>query len=69
MSNPGVTPNIHVNPRVSLMDRKVKICLSGLEAGQAVTLHASVVGDANEIFESHAHYVADKDGKKYAIGT
>lgn len=69
MSNPGVTPNIHVNPRVSLMDRKVKICLSGLEAGQAVTLHASVVGDANEIFESHAHYVADKDGKKYAICT
>lgn len=45
------------------MDRKVKIYISGLEAGQAITLHASVVGDANEIFESHAHYVANKEGK------
>ena len=57
------SPNITVNPRSSLMDRKVKICISGLEAGQAITLHASVVGDANEIFESHAHYVANKEGK------
>lgn len=57
------SPNITVNPRSSLMDRKVKIYISGLEAGQAITLHASVVGDANEIFESHAHYVANKEGK------
>lgn len=59
------SPNITVNPRSSLMDRKVKICISGLEAGQAITLHASVVGDANEIFESHAHYVANKEGKLF----
>ena len=57
------SPNITVSPRSSLMDRKVKICISGLEAGQPITLHASVVGDANEIFESHAHYVADREGK------
>ena len=69
MSNPGVTPNISVSPRSSLIDRKVKICISGLEAGQPVTLHASVVGDANEIFESHAHYVADKEGKVFSLCT
>ncbi|XP_078366122.1 acyl-coenzyme A thioesterase 5-like [Oculina patagonica] len=57
------SPNISVSPRSSLIDRKVKICISGLEAGQPVTLHASVVGDANEIFESHAHYVANSEGK------
>ena len=57
------SPNITVSPRSSLMDRKVKICISGLEARQPITLHASVVGDANEIFESHAHYVANKEGK------
>jgi len=45
------------------MDRKVKICISGLQAGQPITLHASVVGDANEIFESHAHYVANTVGE------
>ncbi|KAJ7392139.1 hypothetical protein OS493_013511 [Desmophyllum pertusum] len=54
--------NMSASPRSSLMDRKVKICISGLEAGQAVTLHASVVSEANEIFESHAHYVANKEG-------
>jgi len=51
------------------MDRKVKICLSGLEAGQPITLHASVVGDANEIFESHAHYVANKEGKQFVTAS
>ena len=61
------SPNITVSPRSSLMDRKVKICISGLEAGQPVTLHASVVGDANEIFESHAHYVADREGKIFIL--
>ena len=55
--------NISVSPRSSLMDCKVKIFISGLEAGQRVTLHASVVGDAKEIFESHAYYIANKQGK------
>ncbi|KAL9978504.1 hypothetical protein ACROYT_G016029 [Oculina patagonica] len=56
------SPIISVSPRSSLIDRKVKICISGLEAGQPITLHASVVGDANEIFESHANYVANNEG-------
>ena len=54
---------ISVSPRSSLIDRKVKICISGLKAGQHVTLHAQVVGDANEVFESHAYYIANKEGK------
>ena len=57
------SPAISVGPRSSLMDRKVKICVTGLEAGQPVTLHALVVGDADEIFESHAHYFANSEGK------
>ena len=63
------SPNITVSPRSSLMDRKVKICISGLEAGQPITLHASVVGDAYEIFESHAHYVANKEGKWFVTAS
>lgn len=55
--------NIFVSPRSSLMDRKIKILISGLEPGQHVTLHASVAGDAKEVFESHAYYIANKEGK------
>lgn len=54
---------ICVSPQSSLMDRLVKICVSGLQAGQQVTLHSSVVGDANEVFESSAHYVANEQGE------
>lgn len=54
---------ISVTPRSSLMDRAVKICISGLKAHQRVTLHAAVVGDGEEVFESHAHYIANKEGK------
>jgi len=59
----GMAANISVSPRSSLMDRKVKILISGLEPGQHVTLHASVAGDAKEVFESHAYYIANKEGK------
>ena len=55
--------NICVSPQSSLMDRLVKICISGLQAGQQVTLHSSVVGDSDEVFESSAHYVANKQGE------
>ena len=63
----GMAANISVIPRSSLMDGKVKICISGLEAGQPVTLHATVVGDVKEVFESHAHYIANKEGKLFKI--
>ena len=53
---------ISVEPKSSLVDTKVKILVSGLERKQNVTLQARIVGEKGEVFESYAHYIADKDG-------
>ena len=53
---------ISVEPNSSLVDKKVKILVSGLEPNQNVTLQARMVGEKGEVFESYAHYIADKDG-------
>ena len=53
---------ISVKPVSSLIDDKVIILASKLEPNQIVTLEARIVGDKGEVFESHAHYVADNEG-------
>ena len=40
-----------------------KIIVAGLKPLQKITLRANVVGDGGEIFQSHAHYLADKHGE------
>ena len=54
---------VRVEPASSLIDDKVRIFVSKLEPKQTVTLEAKIVGDKGEVFVSHAHYIADKDGK------
>ena len=54
---------ISVKPVSSLIDDKVIILASKLEPNQTVTLEARIVGDKGEVFESHAHYVADNEGE------
>ena len=50
-------------PKSSLLDKATKILVGGLKPFQKITLGANIVGDTGEIFDSQAHYVADKDGK------
>ena len=47
----------------SLIDRVTKINVSRLKPLQNITLEARIVGDKGEVFESHAHFIADKDGE------
>ena len=54
---------ISVQPVSSLIDDKVRITASGLRPKQNITLQARIVGDKGEVFESHAHFIADKDGE------
>ena len=54
---------VSVEPLSSLIDDKVRIRASGLQPEQNVTLEARIVGDKGEVFESHAHFIADKDGE------
>lgn len=54
---------ISVEPSSSLIDDEVRIHVSGLKANQAVTLEARIVAEKNEEFESHAHFIACKDGR------
>ena len=50
-------------PRSSLIDKITKINVALLKSGQKVTLGANLFGDSGELFESHAHYIAGKDGE------
>ena len=52
-----------LRPKFSLVDKITKINVARLKPLQKITLTAKVVGDKGEVFESHAHYIADKDGK------
>ena len=54
---------ISVKPVSSLIDEKVRILASKLEPNQTITLEAKIVGDKGKVFQSHAHYVADKEGE------
>ena len=53
---------ISVEPKSGLVDDKVKILVNGLESKQNVTLQARIASEKGEVFESYAHYIADKDG-------
>ncbi|KAL9979732.1 hypothetical protein ACROYT_G017439 [Oculina patagonica] len=54
---------INLSPWSSLIDKITKINVSRLKPLQKITLAAGIVGDKGEVFESHAHYIANKDGE------
>ena len=54
---------LNLGPRSSLIDKITKIYVSRLKPLQNITLGAQIVGDRGETFESHAHFIADKDGE------
>ena len=56
-------PIISVEPKSSLIDDKVRILVCGLKPKQTVTLEAKLLSDKGELFQSHAHFIADKDGE------
>ena len=51
------------SPRSSLVDTTTEINVRNLKPLQRITLEAKLIGDRGELFESYAHYVADKDRK------
>ena len=54
---------LNLGPRSSLIDKITKIYVSRLKPLQNITLGAQIFGDRGETFESHAHFIADKDGE------
>ena len=54
---------LHLRPKSSLIDKITKINVSRLTPLQNITLGAKVVGDKGETFESHAYFIADKNGE------
>jgi hypothetical protein len=54
---------VSVEPSSSLVDEKVRIVVSGLEPKQSVTLEARIEAENGEVFESHAHFIACKEGE------
>ena len=54
---------LKLRPRSSLVDKITKINVSRLKPLQNITLGAEIVGDKGIVFESHAHFIADKDGE------
>ena len=56
----NVTTMVKLRPTSSLVDSMTKTIMAGLKPLQKITLGANIVGDSGEIFQSHAHYIADK---------
>ena len=54
---------LHLRAKSSLIDKITKINVSRLKPLQNITLGAKVVGDKGETFESHAYFIADKNGE------
>ena len=54
---------LSVWPKSSLIDKIAKIYVSRLNPLQKITLGAKLAGDKGQVFESHAHYIADKHGE------
>ena len=54
---------LNLRPKSSLIDKLTRINVSRLKPLQNITLGAKVVGDKGETFESHAYFIADKDGE------
>ena len=49
-------------PKSSLADEITEIRITHLKQLQSITLEAKLFSDKGELFESYAHYVADKEG-------
>ena len=54
---------LNLCPTSALVDSMTKIMVARLRPLQKITLGANIVGDGGEIFQSHAHYIADKHGE------
>ena len=54
---------LNLYPTSSLIDPITQINVSRLQPLQNITLEARIVGEKGETFESHAHFIADKDGE------
>ncbi|PFX24429.1 bile acid-CoA:amino acid N-acyltransferase-like [Stylophora pistillata] len=50
-------------PKFSLIDQITKVKVFRLKSLQKITLGARVVGDRGQVFQSHAHFIADKHGQ------
>ena len=57
-------PEITIHPSLTTaVDEKVDITVSNLYLEQLITLRARTIDDSNIVFESFAHYKADKNGE------
>ena len=54
---------LNLRPKSSLIDKITKINVSRLKPQQNITIGAKVLGDKGETFESHAHFIAGKNGE------
>lgn len=52
-----------LRPESSVIDKITKIHVARLKPLQKIMLGANIVGDQGAVFESHAHYIANKDGE------
>ena len=59
----NVTTMLKLRPISFLVGSMTKIIMAGPKPLQKITLGANIVGDSGEIFQSHAHYIADKHGE------
>lgn len=57
------SPVIRLQPEVAMADQMVKISVSGLRPGQAVTLKASMADRQGKVWRSQAEFVADRSGR------
>lgn len=55
--------SVSVTPAASLADQPAKIAVSGLAPSQEVTVRALVVSEHGSLFDSCAHYQANKQGE------
>ncbi|XP_078000657.1 acyl-coenzyme A thioesterase 1-like [Glandiceps talaboti] len=58
-----MTASITVNPRITLADQRVSVCVSDLPPLTPVTIRSLVKNEKKEQFEAHGHYTASIDGQ------
>ncbi|XP_078000651.1 acyl-coenzyme A thioesterase 1-like [Glandiceps talaboti] len=58
-----ITASITVNPRITLADQRVSVCVSDLPPLTPVTIRSLVKNEKKQQFEAHGHYTASIDGQ------
>ena len=56
------TPTISAVPASAMVDQRINISVTGLEAGSLVTLRCCMTEGKYE-FDAHAHFIADTYGR------